>query len=116
MVLNKLMGFFGKKDLEEGKNLVTPSNNIEGIDKVLSDLENFVNYVVRILVDKPDSIRTSIEKKDDGLIIIRIKCEEDDIGKVIGKNGKTIMAMRTLVGNAGVRAGIKLTVELAEQR
>ena len=114
MVLNKLMGLFGKKESESPSpgtvNQKTPS------DSAINDIEHFVDYVIRILVDKPNAIRTAIEKNDDGLNVVRIYCEQDDIGKIIGKNGKTIMAIRTLASNAGVRAGLKLTVELAEQR
>lgn len=114
MVLNKLMGLFGKKESEaESPETV---NQKTGSESAISDIEHFVDYVIRILVDKPDSIRTAIEKTEDGLNIIRIHCEQEDIGKVIGKNGKTIMAIRTLASNAGVRAGMKLTVELAEQK
>ena len=114
MVLNKLMGLFGKKESEPESPLATNQKASSG--SAISDIEHFVDYVVRILVDKPESIRTDIEKSEDGLNIIRIYCEQDDIGKIIGKNGKTITAIRTLASNAGVRAGFKLTVELAEQK
>lgn len=114
MVLNKLMGLFGKKESESESPEKPTQTTASG--SAISDIEHFVDYVIRILADKPEAIRTAIEKADDGLNIIRIYCEQDDIGKIIGKNGKTIMAIRTLAGNAGVRAGVKLTVELAEQR
>jgi predicted RNA-binding protein YlqC (UPF0109 family) len=112
------MEFFGKKEkanfTDKMQNVAALSEISSENTKILSDIERFVDYIVRVLVDKPDAIQTAIEKDDKGLLIIRISCEKGDIGKIIGKNGKTITAIRTLAGNAGVRAGVRLSVELSE--
>jgi len=81
----------------------------------LNDIECFVDYVVRILVDKPEGVKVSI-KEDAGnsTSVIEIVCAKEDMGKVIGKNGKTIMAIRSLASGAGGRLGQKVSVELIE--
>jgi predicted RNA-binding protein YlqC (UPF0109 family) len=82
----------------------------------IRDLEHFVDYVVRALVDHPDMIAVFSEPdaKNGGRTIIRVKCDEEDVGKIIGRNGKTISAIRSLVSGAGKRFDANLTVELAE--
>jgi len=77
------------------------------------DLDNFVDYVVRALVDQPDSVRIQVEKLENSTVI-KINCAKEDMGKVIGKNGKTIMAIRSLVSGAGGRLGQKFSVEVVE--
>jgi predicted RNA-binding protein YlqC (UPF0109 family) len=107
------MGFFGKKDIQQnGTELSSASTS--PASKAIENIEHFVDYVVRILVDKPDAIGTKIKKGENEQIIIMVSCDKSDMGKVIGKNGKTIMAIRSLASNAGTRAGIRLSVELAE--
>ena len=53
----------------------------------IKDLENFVDYIVRSLVDDPDAVRVSCEVGDESSTI-KIDCKKDDIGKIIGKRGK----------------------------
>ncbi len=111
------MGLFGMKDPGPETPAKTQAKSSAGSSpdsKILGDIEHFVDYVVRVLVDKPDAIRTQIETQEDGFNVVRIHCDKEDMGKVIGKNGKTIMAIRTLASNAGMRSGMRLTVELAE--
>jgi predicted RNA-binding protein YlqC (UPF0109 family) len=112
VVLRKIMEMFGKKDVKaDTANTVAQSS---AGAKGLSDIEHFVDYVVRLLVDKPEAVQTGIEKDEKGFTIIRISCDKSDIGKIIGKNGKTIMSIRTLASNASMRSGVKLSVEIVE--
>jgi predicted RNA-binding protein YlqC (UPF0109 family) len=77
------------------------------------DLENFVDYIVRTLVDHPDEVHVSTEVSENrDLDVIRIDCNREDIGKIVGKRGRTIMAMRALVSNAAGRNQRKVTVEV----
>ena len=77
------------------------------------DLSSFILYVASSLVDNPSSVSVSTADKNNGLII-NIKCRKEDIGKLIGKNGKTIEAMRALVSSAGGRVGKHVRVEIIE--
>ncbi len=77
------------------------------------DLEHFVDYVVRALVDQPDVVRIETVAGDRGLII-QVVCATEDVGKIIGKNGKTISAIRALVNGAGRRFEKELTVEVKD--
>ena len=76
-------------------------------------LEDFVAYVSRSLVDNPDAVQVSTLEKD-RLSVIQIRCEKRDIGKIVGKSGKTIAAIRTLVSGAGGRIGLRMTVEVLD--
>ena len=84
----------------------------EGVDKV-RELEHFVDYVVRALVDYPDEVNVSSRAVENGTVI-RIDCRKEDIGKVVGKRGKTIMAIRSLVSGAGGRLQQRISVEVAD--
>ena len=84
----------------------------DGVDKV-RELEHFVDYVVRALVDYPDEVNVSSRADENGTVI-RIDCRKEDIGKVVGKRGKTIMAIRSLVSGAGGRLQKRISVEVAD--
>lgn len=79
----------------------------------MKDLENFVDYIVRSLVDDPDAVRVSSEISKDSNTI-KIDCKKEDIGKIIGKRGKTIMAIRSLVSGAAGRLKKRVTVEVVD--
>ena len=79
----------------------------------MKDLENFVDYIVRALVDEPDAVRVSSEIGKEANTI-KIDCKKDDIGKIIGKRGKTIMAIRSLVSGAAGRLKKRVTVEVVD--
>ncbi len=76
-------------------------------------LEDFVAFVSRSLVDNPEAVQVSMLEKD-RLSVIQIRCEKRDIGKIVGKSGKTIAAIRTLVSGAGGRIGLRMTVEVLD--
>ncbi len=113
-MLNKLMQMLGggKKDSSPAPATAAPSGDRKTPTGV-KDLGNFVDYVVRALVDKPESVKIQVDKLENSTVI-KINCAKEDMGKVIGKNGKTIMAIRSLVSGAGGRLGQKLSVEVVE--
>lgn len=79
----------------------------------LAGLESFVLYVVRSLVDEPDEVKTATVERDK-MSVIQITCMKKDIGKIIGKSGKTIAAIRSLVSGAAGRIGLRVTVDVLD--
>jgi predicted RNA-binding protein YlqC (UPF0109 family) len=77
------------------------------------DLEGFVKFAVTSLVDNPGAVSISTIE-DRGMNVIQITCDKSDIGKVIGKNGKTIAAIRTLVSGAVGKGGQRVDVRILE--
>ncbi|NLZ59819.1 MAG: KH domain-containing protein [Lentisphaerae bacterium] len=76
-------------------------------------MEAFVEYVVKALVDLPEQV--SLESVDkERITIIQVRCEKSDIGKIIGKSGKTISAIRTLVSSAAGRGGLRVSVDVLD--
>jgi len=89
------------------------TNNDSAGNDGLKDLEHFVDYVVRALVDQPDDVNVETAPGERATVI-QVKCAKDDIGKIIGKNGKTISAIRALVNGAGKRFEQEFTVEVMD--
>lgn len=58
-------------------------------------LTSFVEYVVKSLVDKPDLVSIT-QTSEAGKIVIGVKVSDEDLGRVIGKDGQTIRAIRSL--------------------
>jgi len=79
----------------------------------IRDLEGFVQYVVSALVDAPEEVRIETVENDEGYVI-RINCKKEDIGKIVGKKGKTIMAIRSLVSGAAGRQQKRISVEVLD--
>ncbi len=79
----------------------------------MSGLEAFVLYVVQALVDEPDQVTLQTVEKN-RINVIQIRCEKKDIGKIIGKSGKTISAIRALVSGAAGRTGLRVTVDVLD--
>lgn len=81
--------------------------------KVEADIVEFVKFVVKSLVDAPEKV--SVETVENGNIErIQITCEKGDVGKVIGKSGKTIASIRALANGAAGRLGKKISVEVLD--
>lgn len=79
----------------------------------LQDLEGFVEFVAKSLVDYPDELKVCSETTADGKMI-KIICLASDRGKIIGKKGKTIMALRALVAGAAGRTRERISVEVPD--
>ena len=84
-------------------------------DKGMGDIIAFVDYVVRALVDEPKLVKIDVVEGEKRIKIINIHCKQTDIGKIIGKNGKTIMAIRALVTGAASRINQQMTVEVVDK-
>ena len=79
----------------------------------IGELENFVDYVVRALVDNPQEV-SIISEAGERADIIKISCRKEDISRIIGKKGRTIMALRSLVSGAAGRMKKKVSVEVID--
>ncbi len=76
-------------------------------------LQQYVKAVLADLVDHPGDLKLT-ELAGDKTVIFELRCHQEDIGKVIGKNGKTISAVRTLISQAAARIGQRALIEVVE--
>lgn len=77
-------------------------------------MKDFVAYIVKNLVDNPDKVKIN-EVGGTHTLIIELKVEKSDIGKIIGKKGKTINAIRTLLMSVASRNGLRVNLEILEE-
>lgn len=76
-------------------------------------LENLLVFLARSLVDEPDEVEVSGEESD-SRVDLELRVAQDDIGKVIGRQGRTIRAIRTVMKAASVKTGKRVNVEVAD--
>ncbi|HHY47528.1 MAG TPA: KH domain-containing protein [Firmicutes bacterium] len=76
-------------------------------------MKELVEFMAKSLVDKPDEVRVDEVEKEDATVI-ELRVAPEDMGKVIGKQGRTAKAMRQLVKAVGARSGKRVMVEIVE--
>ena len=76
-------------------------------------MKEFIEYLAKQLVDQPESVVIEEEAKDDA-VVFRVKVAQTDIGKIIGKKGRTAFALRTLVSAVGRKNGKKVLLEVQD--
>ena len=76
-------------------------------------MKEFIDYIAKQLVDQPDNVVIEEESRDDKLIL-KLKVAQPDVGKIIGKKGRTAFALRTLVAAVGKKAGKKVFLEVLD--
>ncbi|HYN70825.1 MAG TPA: KH domain-containing protein [Candidatus Eisenbacteria bacterium] len=72
---------------------------------------DLVEYVAKSLVDDPDAVQV-VETRDEDGTVIELHVAEDDMGKVIGRNGSVAKALRTLLKVSAARQGGSVTLEI----
>ncbi|MCL2578241.1 MAG: KH domain-containing protein [Defluviitaleaceae bacterium] len=74
-------------------------------------MNELLSMVAKRLVDEPDKVEV-IEEESNGITTLRLKVAPDDMGKVIGKQGRIARAIRTLVKAAAINEEKKVNVEI----
>jgi predicted RNA-binding protein YlqC (UPF0109 family) len=78
-------------------------------------LKDLIEYIARALVDRPEAVELKITSSAEGMLY-ELKVAPDDVGKVIGRDGRTVHALRALVTAAATKKGEKARVELLDDR
>lgn len=82
----------------------------EGSDEVLKDL---LEYLAKSLVDEPGEVRVQTTETDT-TVVLELSVAKEDVGKVIGKQGRIARALRTIVKASAVRDGKRAIVEIVD--
>ena len=76
-------------------------------------MKELLVYVVQNLVDSPDEVQITEQEKDD-LVVFEVRVAATDMGKVIGRQGRIIKEIRTLMRAAAKRKGKRVSVEVID--
>jgi predicted RNA-binding protein YlqC (UPF0109 family) len=76
-------------------------------------LKELIDYMARALVDNPDQVRVS-EIEGEQTSVIELRVAKEDLGKVIGKQGRTARAMRTILSAASTKIRKRAVLEIIE--
>ena len=79
----------------------------------MGQLEELVLVLARSLVDEPDKVEVS-GTETDSRVDLEVRVAQDDMGKIIGRQGRTIRAIRTVAKAASVKLGKRVTVEVPD--
>ncbi len=76
-------------------------------------MNQLLEQIVRSLCDDPDAVHINT-LPGEKTIVLEIRCSKEDVGKIIGKNGKTISTVRSLMNIIAAKDGRKAVVEIAD--
>ena len=77
-------------------------------------MEDLLEYLARSLVDRPEEVRVEGFDEDDGTIVLELHVADDEAGKVIGRGGRTVAALRTVMKAAAARDGNRVLVDVVD--
>jgi predicted RNA-binding protein YlqC (UPF0109 family) len=76
-------------------------------------MKDLITYIAKALVDKPEEVVVT-EIKGEQICVIELKVAKDDIGKIIGKQGRTARAIRTILSAASMKIKKRSILEIIE--
>jgi len=79
----------------------------------VSEMKELIGYMARALVDKPEEVVVT-EIEGEQTSVIELKVAKEDLGKVIGKQGRTARAMRTILSAASAKINKRSVLEIIE--
>ena len=77
-------------------------------------MQDLLAYLARSIVDEPDKVVVDSFEEDDGTIVLELEVADSDAGKVIGRGGRTIAALRTVVKAASVKENRRVLVDVID--
>ena len=76
-------------------------------------MKDLIAYIAKALVDKPEEVVVT-ETEGQQIYLIELKVANEDIGKIIGKQGRTVQAIRTILGAASAKMKKRSSFEIIE--
>lgn len=82
---------------------------------IFGAMQEFLEYVVKGLVQYPDAVRvTPVDRA--GVTVYELRMDQSDVGKIIGRQGVTINAIRSLLLASSAKQGLRCSVEIIEDK
>lgn len=79
-------------------------------------MQDFLEYVVKGLVQYPDAVSVTPVQQQEGMTVYELRLHPQDVGKVIGRQGMTINAIRSLLLAGSAKKGMRCTLEIVEEK
>jgi uncharacterized protein len=77
-------------------------------------VKDLLEYLARALVDERDEVAVEEYEEDDGTVVLELRVAETDMGKVIGKGGRTVNSLRTVMRACSMRQGNRVVVDIVD--
>lgn len=77
-------------------------------------MKELLEYLARGLVERPGEVHVSEELEDDGSLVLELSVAEDDYGTVIGRGGRTVQALRTVIKAAAAKDNRRVFVDIVD--
>ncbi|MGZ4350092.1 MAG: KH domain-containing protein [Solirubrobacteraceae bacterium] len=77
-------------------------------------MKDLLEYLARGFVEHPDAVEVTEVQEDDGTVVLELSVDEDDYGSIIGRGGRTAMALRTVVKVAAVKEQRRVFVDIVD--
>jgi uncharacterized protein len=77
-------------------------------------MEDLLEFLARALVDRPDEVSVEGFDEDDGTIVLEIHVAEEDVGKIIGRGGRTVSSLRTVMRAVASRQDERVLVDVID--
>ncbi len=77
-------------------------------------MKELIEFIARSLVENPEAVSISEEQGEDGTILVKLAAAQADMGRIIGKQGRTAKAMRTLLNAKATRENKRATLQIME--
>ena len=77
-------------------------------------MKEFIEYIAKHLVDNPDQVEVEERAPEENKVVLALKVQQEDVGKVIGKQGRTAQAMRTLLTAIAAKEGQRAILEILD--
>ena len=78
-------------------------------------MKDALSYIITSLVEHPDKVEIT-EAEENGIVNFAIKVDKEDMGKIIGKNGKVIRSIRNVMKIKAMKNNNKINISLAEEQ
>ena len=77
-------------------------------------MEDLLEFLTRALVDRPEDVSVEGFEEDDGTLVLEVHVAEEDVGKVIGRGGRTVSSLRTVMRAVASRQDERVLVDIVD--
>jgi predicted RNA-binding protein YlqC (UPF0109 family) len=80
----------------------------------MASMKELIEFIARSLVENPDEVTVSESEEADGSFLVKLAAAQEDMGRIIGKQGRTAKAMRTLLNAKATRENKRANLQIIE--